>query len=323
MKIIFLGTGAAVPSKTRKLSSIAIKRKNEILILDAGEGLQYQLREADLNIMKISKILISHLHGDHIFGLPGLILTMKMYHRKKPLNLYGPPGLIQFLIAVNSISGVMDTEFELNAKEMGEGSVIEEKEYWIESALADHGIYTLAYSITEKPYPGTFFPEKARGLGVPEGPLWSKLKSGESIQLNDGRIINSSNVVGTTRPGRKITYSVDTRPTKSIVLLSQNSDVLIHEATFDDALLEKAKQTGHTTAVEAAKIAKDAEVKQLILTHISTRYKDTAILYEQAEKIFPNTIIAEDLMEITLGEGNKQNSSFRKVPENSDKKNNI
>lgn len=303
MKIIFLGTGAAVPSKNRKLSSIAIKRKNEILILDAGEGLQYQLIEADLNIMKISKIFISHLHGDHIFGLPGLILTLKMYHRKKPLQLYGPPGIIQFLVAVNSISGVMDTEFELQIKEIGEGCVVEEKEYSVDSALADHGIYTLAFSITEKPYLGKLFPEKARALGVPEGPLWSKLKAGESIQLNDGRIINSYDVVGPTRPGRKITYSVDTRPAKSIVLLSQNSDVLIHEATFDDSLSEKAKQTGHATAVEAAKIAKDAEVKQLILTHISTRYKDTTILYEQAKEIFPNTIIAEDFMEITLDEG--------------------
>jgi ribonuclease Z len=303
MKIIFLGTGAAVPSKTRKLSSIAIKRKNEILIFDAGEGLQYQLREADINIMKITKIFISHLHGDHIFGLPGLILTLKMYQRKKPLYLYGPPGILQFLVAVNFISGVMDTEFELLVQEIGEGRVVEENEYWVESALADHGIYTLAYSIIEKPSPGKFFPEKAIALEVPKGPLWSKLKAGESVQLNDGRIINSSEVVGPTRPGKKITYSGDTRPTKSIILLSQNSDVLIHEATFDDTLLEKAKQTGHATAGEAAKIAKAAKVKKLILTHISTRYKDTTILYEQAKTIFPNTIIAEDFMEISLDEG--------------------
>ncbi|MFX1518554.1 MAG: ribonuclease Z [Promethearchaeota archaeon] len=305
MKIIFLGTGAAVPSKTRKLSSIVIQRKNEILVFDAGEGLQYQLREADINIMKITKIFISHLHGDHIFGLPGLILTLKMYQRKKPLYLYGPPGILQFLVAVNFISGVMDTEFELLVQEIGEGLVVEEKEYWVKATLTDHGIYTLAYSITEKSYPGKFFPEKARALGIPEGPLWSKLKAGESVQLNDGRIINSSEVVGPTRPGKKITYSGDTRPTKSIILLSQNSDVLIHEATFDDTFLEKAKQTGHATAGEAAKIAKDAGVKQLILTHISTRYKDTTILYEQAKKIFPSTIVAEDFMVISLNEGKK------------------
>jgi len=302
MKIIFLGTGAAVPSKTRKLSSIAIMRKNsgEILIFDAGEGMQYQLINAQLNIMKITKIFISHLHGDHIFGLPGLILTLRMYQRTKPLHLYGPPGIKQYLAAVNSISGVLDTEFELNISEIEERLVVEEKEYVIESTLADHGIDTFAFSIVEKPNPGKFFPEKARKLGIPEGQLWSKLKAGESIQLQDGRIINSSEVVGTSRPGRKITYSVDTRPTKSIVLLSKNSDILIHEATFDDSLLEKAIQTGHCTAGEAAKIAKDAQVKQLILTHISTRYKDTALLYEQATKIFPNTIIAQDFMEVRL-----------------------
>lgn len=302
MKIIFLGTGAAVPSKTRKLSSIAIMRKNsgEILIFDAGEGMQYQLINVHLNIMKITKIFISHLHGDHIFGLPGLILTLRMYQRTKPLHLYGPPGIKQYLAAVNSISGVLDTEFELNISEIGEGLVVEEKEYVVESTLADHGIDTFAFSIVEKPYPGKFFPEKARQLGIPEGELWSQLKAGESIQLQDGRIINSSEVVGPSRPGRKITYSVDTRPTKSIVLLSRNSDVLIHEATFDDSLLEKAIQTGHCTAGEAAKIAKDAQIKQLILTHISTRYKDTTLLYEQATKIFPNTIIAHDLMEVTV-----------------------
>jgi ribonuclease Z len=302
MKIVFLGTGAAVPSKTRKLSSIAIIRKNsgEILILDAGEGMQYQIINAQLNLMKISKIFISHLHGDHIFGLPGLILTLRMYQRTKPLYLYGPPGITNFLEAVNSIAGVLNTEFELIISEIREGLVVEEKEYIVESTLADHEIDTFAFSIIEKSYPGKFYPEKARELGIPEGQLWSKLKAGESIQLQDGRIINSSEVVGPSRPGRKITYSVDTRPTKSIALLSENSDVLIHEATFDDSLLEKAIHTGHTTAGEAAKIAKDSNVKQLILTHISTRYKDTSILYDQATKIFPNTLIAHDFMEVTL-----------------------
>ena len=297
--VIFLGTGGSLPTPTRGLSAIAIKRKNEILIFDCGEGTQRQMIQAGIGFQRKTKIFVTHLHGDHILGLPGLLQTMSLLGRKNKLEIYGPIGIKNFINSINQTVHFTLT-FPVVIKEIIEGVVCEEKDYTIVAVQSAHIDPSLAYAFVEKPRPGRFNVSKANELGVPEGPLWSKLQSGESVKLSDGRLIKPSSILGACRRGRIIAYTGDTGPSEKIVRLAKNADLLIHEATFDDEMKQRAIEDGHSTPSIAAEIAKQAGVNQLILTHISARYKDTNRLLEQAKKIYKNTKVAKDFMQLEL-----------------------
>jgi len=240
------------------------------------------------------------MHGDHVLGLPGLLQTMALLDRERKLDVYGPPGIKRFLEDIRETVQFVLT-FPMEIHEIHEAGVVcEEQEYTVQAVWANHVIPSLAYALVEKHRPGKFHPEKAKALGIPEGSLWSKLQHGHDVKLPDGRIVKPEDVTGPLRLGRKIVYTGDTRPFKGFVKFAAGADLLIHDATLDDELAERAEEDGHSTPDQAAKHAKKAKVKQLILTHISARYDDTSILLEQAQKIFKNTQVAEDFMKIEI-----------------------
>jgi len=298
--VIFLGTAGSVPTPTRGLPAVLIKRQNEQLMFDCGEGVQRQMVKAKLGFHKKTKIFISHMHGDHVLGLPGLFQTMALMDRQKKLEIYGPEGIKQFLECVRETLQFGLT-FPVEIHEIYDAGVVcEEKEYIVEAVKSNHMVPSLAYAFVEKPRPGKFYPEKATALGVPEGELWSKLQHGDKITLPNGQVISPDKVMGAPRQGRKIVYTGDTRPFKGFAKFAVDADLVIHEATFDDALSEKAELDGHSTPTQAAKEAKKAKAKKLVLTHISARYADAGLLLEQAQKVFRNTVVAEDFMELEL-----------------------
>ncbi len=300
LQVIFLGTAGSIPTKNRSLPAIAIRRKGELIFFDCGEGVQRQMVKASLGFNRKMKVFITHMHGDHILGLPGLVQTMSLLGRTKKLEVYGPGGLQAFIQAIEKTVQFTLT-FPLETLEIkNDGIVCAEKEYNIHAAEADHSVPAFAYSLIEKPRPGKFYPEKAQALVVPEGKLWSKLQHGSVIKLPNGRIVKPQEVVGPLRPGRKVVYTGDSRSSECLVKLAKNADLLIHDCTFDDELSERAEEDGHSTPRQATKTAKQAAVKQLILTHISARYKTPDLLLEQARKAFSNVDVAKDFMKITL-----------------------
>jgi len=299
LNVIFLGTGGSIPTPKRGLSAIAVRRKTELLLFDCGEGTQRQMIQAGVGFHRKAKVFVTHMHGDHVLGLPGLLQTMSLLGRTKKLEIFGPRGIKAFVEAISQTVRFSLT-FPVQVSEVEAGLVCEEKEYEVFAAQSDHIDNSLAYALIEKPRPGRFNIEKARKLGVPEGPLWSKLQGGSSVKLPSGKIVKPEMVLGHPRPGRKIVYSGDTGQSENLVKLAENADLLIHEATFDDELTERAMEDGHSTPSMAAETAKKAAVKRLVLTHISARYKDAGLLLEQARKAFVNTDVAEDFLRLEL-----------------------
>ena len=300
LHVVFLGTAGSIPTPERSLPAIAIRRKDELLLFDCGEGVQRQMIKAGVGFHRKTKVFVTHMHGDHVLGLPGLFQTMSLLERERKLEVYGPEGIGAFVEAMKQTVQFTLT-FPIEVFEVKEaGIVCEEREYEVHSAWVDHVVPSLAYALIEKPRPGEFHPEKAKSLGVPEGPLWSKLQHGSQVKLPNGRVVKSEEVTGPLRMGRKIVYTGDTKPTKNLAKFVENADLLIHDATFDDELLERAQEDGHSTPSQAAETAKKAKAKWLILTHISARYKDTSLLLEQAKKIFPRVDVAEDFMKIDV-----------------------
>jgi len=300
MRIIFLGTAGSIPTPKRSLPAILIQRKGEQIMFDCGEAVQRQMIKARVGFHKKMKVFITHMHGDHVLGLPGLLQTMSLLDRGKKLDIYGPQGIKRFLEDIRETVQFVLT-FPIEIHEILEtGTVCEEEEYIVEAVWANHVIPNVAYALVEKPRPGRFYPEKAKVLGVPEGPLWSKLQHGHKVKLLDGRIIKPEDVTGPVRAGRKIVYTGDTRPFRGFVKFAANADLLIHDATLNDELSERAEEDGHSTPAQAAINAKRAKVKRLVLTHISARYEDTNPLLKKARKIFKNTEVAEDFMQIEI-----------------------
>jgi ribonuclease Z len=325
MELIVLGSAAATPIRERNLSSIAIKYKNKTILFDCGEDFQRRFVEAGLKFNKPLKIFISHFHGDHIIGLPGFLFRLSLNERTAPLYIFGPRNLFLYLFLHRKILGLkapyplnifeidhinniliqyegLESENPKKNSYIDDNIIYNSKYFMIKYALVDHSITTFAYSFIEKPRYGKFNPEKARELGIPESRLWKKLQEGKEIDFK-GKKINPlrEEIIGPNRPGRKITYSGDTAPTESLIKLGMNSDILIHEATFSKRLAEIAIEKKHSTSVDAAIDAKKMNAKQLILTHISARYQEDAIkLLEEAKEIFPNTLLAEDLLRINL-----------------------
>jgi ribonuclease Z len=300
MYVVFLGTGGSIPTVARSLPAVVVKRQNEQLMFDCGEGAQRQMIKAKVGFHRKMKIFVSHMHGDHVLGLPGLLQTMALLDRRKKLEVYGPEGIKRFLECVRE-SLQFGLTFPVEIHEVYNAAVIcEEKDYTVEAAKAHHVVAGFAYAYAEKPRPGKFYPEKAKVLGVPEGELWSKLQHGDSVTLPDGRVVHPSEVLGSPRKGRKIVYTGDTRPFRGFARFAAGADLVIHEATFDDSLAEKAEVDGHSTPSQAAMEAKRAKAKKLILTHISARYADAGLLLEQAQKVFENTVVAEDFLVLEL-----------------------
>jgi ribonuclease Z len=300
LRVVFLGTSGAIPTLKRSLPAVLLQRGNELLLFDCGEGVQRQMIRAKVGFHRKMKVFLSHLHGDHVLGLPGLLQTMALMERKKKLEIYGPEGTAAFLKCVSETLRFGLT-FQLEVNEvLDAGAICNENDYTVEAAWANHVTPSLAYAFLEKPRPGKFYPEKAAALGVPKGLLWSKLQHGESVALSDGRVVKPEEVTGQARRGRKIVYSGDTRPFKGFAKFAARADLVVHEATFDDALAEKAELDGHSTPSQAGLQAKRAKAKMLVLTHLSARYADAGLLLEQAKKVFPNTIVAEDFMVLEL-----------------------
>ena len=297
MELIFLGTSSALPTRDRNHSAVALKAFGEIILLDCGEGTQRQMTRTRLSPMKINKILLTHFHGDHFLGLPGLVQSMAFRGRKNPLHIFGPVGTSQIMDCIKNL-GYFNLSFPIHTYELDSGLVIENEDYRVSCCPTKHTVPNLAYSIEEKRSP-KFLLDKAIALGVKPGPDFGKLQAGIPINLN-GETVLPEQVLGEERKGRRIVYSGDTRPCSNMINFSFRADVLIHESTFDDSHQDKALENGHSTASEASQIAKSAQVRKLILTHISTRYRDTDLLEKEALKIFENPILAEDLMRIKV-----------------------
>jgi ribonuclease Z len=300
INVIFLGTAGSVPTPTRNLPATIIKRQNEQLMFDCGEGTQRQMVRAKVGFHKKTKIFITHMHGDHVLGIPGLLQTMALMDRQKRLEIYGPEGIKQFLECTRE-SLKFGLKFPVEIHEIYDaGIVVEENEYFVKAEKSNHVVASLAYAFEEKSRPGKFYPEKATALGIPEGELWSKLQHGNKISLPNGQVISPDDVLGAPRKGRKIVYSGDTRPFASFARFAANADLIIHDSTFDDALIEKAELDGHSTPSQAGQQAQKAKAKKLVLSHISARYSDAVLLLEQAQEVFKNTVVAEDFMELKI-----------------------
>jgi ribonuclease Z len=300
MQVIFLGTSGSVPTPKRSLPAILIKRENEQFIFDCGENAQRQMIIARTGFHKKTKVFITHMHGDHILGLPGLLQTMALLDRTRELDIYGPLGIKRFLTGIKKAVQFVLT-FPVSIHEIAQpGIICDEEQYTVEAVKSNHVIDSLAYALAEKPRPGMFYPKKAKALGVKEGPLWSELQKGKNVRLPNGRIVKPEDVMGPPRKGRKIVYTGDTRPFKDLAGFAADADLLINDCTLGDDLAERADEDGHSTPSQAAENAKKAKVKKLVLTHISARYDDTTALLKQARKIFRNTVVAEDFLRIEL-----------------------
>jgi len=296
LRLITLGTGGMIPSLDRSLPSTAMKRGGEVILFDCGEGTQVQVMKAGIGFGGIEKIFISHLHGDHITGLPGFLMTLSQTNRQKSLYIFGPPGIKGFWRALGRTLG-FKTGYEVVIQEIEGDFQTEGNGYQIRATPVDHTIFCLAYALIEDDRPGKFDKGKAENLGVPEGPLFGRLQRGEEIALPGGLVVKPSDVLDPPRRGRKVVYAVDTRPCEEVVGLAQGADVLVHEGVFGEELKKEANLRGHSTVAQAAEVARRAGVGRLILTHISPRYKDVRGLLAEARAAFPRTNIARDLME--------------------------
>ena len=300
MEIQFLGTGAGVPAKHRNVTGIALKvldERNAVWLFDCGEGTQLQILKSSIRPRKIEKIFITHLHGDHIFGLPGLLSSRSFQGGTEPLEIYGPVGVADFVKTSLRVSQSR-LSYPLKFIELTKENdvIFKDKQFTVRCNILDHGITSFGYRIEEAAHEGELQVEKLQALGIPSGPLYGKLKRGETIVF-DGQEINGQAFVGERKPGRIVTILGDTRKTKNSVTLARRADVLVHESTFNKHEAKMAKAYFHSTSQQAAEVAKEAQVKQLILTHISARYltKEAYQLQEEAQEIFPNTKIVKDM----------------------------
>lgn len=301
LRITFIGTGGSTPTPNRNPSAIVVNREGELMLFDCGEGAQQQMMRAKTG-MKIRAIFITHFHADHVLGIPGLLQTMALQGREMPLEIYGPRYVDKFLYHLLSL-GYLGKGFEVKAVELRPGDVVRRAGYEIRAIKTLHNVTSIGYVLQEDLRPGKFNRERALELGIKPGPLFSKLQSGETITV-EGREIHPEEVLGPPRPGRKIVYTGDTRPCESVIEASRNADLLIHDGTLSEETKEYAIEYMHSTAQEAAEVAKKAAVKKLVLTHISARYSDlegTMKLEEEARRIFENTEVARDLMIVEVG----------------------
>ncbi len=299
LSITFLGTGAATPTIDRNVSGLAVQREGETLLFDCGEGNQRQMMRYGVGF-SFREIFFSHYHADHLLGVTGLLRTMGLQDRTAPVTLYGPKGAQRILGAAISL-GIERNKFPVEIVELKPGDRLARDDYEIAVFETEHRADTVGYALVEHTRLGRFNPDRARELGISEGPLWGQLHKGKTVQLADGRTVGPAELVGAPRPGRTLVYSGDTRPHLAVIEASRGADLLVHEATFGGDEMERARETGHSTAAEAARVAADAGVRRLVLTHISSRYnRDAAELLAEARAVFPETVIARDGMTVDV-----------------------
>lgn len=301
MQMQFLGTGAGMPSKERKTSALALKLLDElgtIWLFDCGEATQHQILETTIKPRKIDKIFITHLHGDHIFGLPGFIGSRSFLGGDTPLTIYGPKGLKEWITVTNEVTGTHLT-YPIEFVEVQEGIIYEDDQFIVRAMPLQHVVPCFGYRIEQKAITGALDIEKALALGVPKGPLLGRLKAGEMITLENGDIVRSDDVLSEPKPGFIVTILGDTRKCDNAVMLAANADVLVHESTFDASTENLASQYGHATNVDAAQVAKAASVKTLLLNHLSARFLATDIsrMAAEARAIHADTYLVRDFTE--------------------------
>jgi ribonuclease Z len=298
LRVTFLGTAASRPTVGRNVSGLAVQREGELLLFDCGEGTQRQMMRFGTGF-NVGDIFLSHVHADHFLGLTGLLRTMALQGREEGMRIWVPAGSAP--IAWDAVNlGKERVPFQLTVEELAPEQVIPREEYDIVAFPVRHGGPALGYALIERPRLGRFDPVRARELGVPEGPLFGQLHRGRAVEV-DGRIIAPEEVVGAPRPGRRVVYSGDTRPSRSTVAIARAADLLIHDATFAEDEADRARATGHSTAREAGEVARSAGVRRLALTHVSARYADDPRpLEREARAVFRSSVVAWDGLEIEI-----------------------
>lgn len=304
MEILFLGTGAGMPGKLRNVSSMALKlleNRGSVWLFDCGEGTQHQILHTTIKPRRIEKIFITHLHGDHIYGLPGLLSSRSFQGGDEKVTVYGPKGIDRFITTNLEIADTY-LRYPLEIKEIEEGIIFEDEEFIVEARELEHRILSYGYRIREKDRPGSLHADKLKEAGIPPGPLYKKIKDGEDITLEDGRIFKAADFVGEPQTGRIVTILGDTKVCDAGIALAADANLLVHEATFAAGEDDLANEYFHATTTQAAQVAKVARVKKLCMTHVSSRYdkSDWKQLLEEARAVFPNSYLAEDFKEISV-----------------------
>jgi ribonuclease Z len=298
MRVTFLGTAASRPTVARNVSSLMINRAGELLLFDCGEGTQRQMMRYGTGF-SVNDVFLTHMHADHFLGVIGLLRTMGLQGREEPIRLWGPEGSRQLLTEAVNL-GVDRVGFPVEITELAGDAQVKRDGYQIVAFRAMHGGRAIGYALIEDERLGRFNLDRARELGVPEGPLFGRLHRGETVEV-DGRTIRPDDVVGAARPGRRFVYTGDTRPCDATIIIARSADLLVHDATFGEDEAERARATGHSTAREAADVARQSDVLRLVLTHVSSRYADDPRLLErEARDVFPKSTVAYDGLEIEI-----------------------
>lgn len=304
MELTFLGTSAGVPCKTRNVTAMVLsplENRFELWLFDCGESTQHQMLHTAFNPGKLTRIFITHLHGDHIFGLPGLLCSRSMAGSHAPLAVYGPPGIAEFIEATLRLSGSW-AGFPLEVNEIAPGLVFDDGDVRVTATPLAHPVPCFGYRIAQYDKPGALDAARLIAEGVPPGPLFQRLKRGETVTLADGHVIDGRDFLGPPLAGKTLAIFGDTGPTNAALELAQNVDVMVHEATLEAAMAEKANSRGHSTTVQAASVAHAANAGRLILTHFSSRYDAVGCeaLLAEAQAVFPASELAHDLLTVTV-----------------------
>ena len=300
VKVVFLGTGSGKPTPQRGVSSVVLFRDGESLMFDCGEGTQLQIARSTVRPGTISAVFITHFHGDHVNGLPGLLGSFTLNNREEPIDVIGPVGLARWFDTLRELR-ILWPAFPIRVHEVtAPGIVFEGAGFHVEAQPLRHRVTTWGYAYVEADRPGRFDLDAAKALGVPSGPLYGRLQRGESVELEDGTTVNPGDVLGPARPGLRIAYCTDTSPCEGAVTLGLDADLLIHEATYPGGEEKLAKSRGHSTAADAARCAVKAGARRLALTHLSQKHRFLDMYQQTAEEIFEPTVVAHDLLEIDI-----------------------
>ncbi|MBB6284236.1 ribonuclease Z [Geobacillus subterraneus] len=304
MELLFLGTGAGVPAKERNVSSVALQLLEErgaTWLFDCGEATQHQILHTAIRPRRIEHIFITHLHGDHLFGLPGLLGSRSFQSGETPLTVFGPKGVRLFVETALTVSGTR-LRYELNIVEIDEGVIFDDERFSVIAQRLDHGMPSYGFRVVEKDLPGPLLVDRLKALGVRPGPIYQQIKQGKTVVLADGTVLDGREFVGSPQKGRIVAVLGDTRFCEAAIELAREADVVIHEATFGAAEQRLARDYFHSTTTDAAEVAKRAGAKRLILTHISSRYQGEAALklLDEARRVFPNTELAADFASFSI-----------------------